>query len=476
MNSDHLQVSAKAKSSYPILVVDDEENFLMAIRFVLGQLGYSEVLTCNDSRKALKDFKRVVPAAVLLDISMPFQSGLQLLEAIHEEFPQTPIIMITAVSEISTAVRCIKSGAFDYLLKPLEEDRLECTLKNALDLADCRRQTALLKDKMMSGELSKPEVFKEFVTESKTLLGIFSYIEAIAPSKQPALITGETGTGKELVARALHDASGRTGAFVPVNIGGLSETLIDDELFGHCKGAFTGAANERAGMIEQAENGTLFLDEIGELHLPLQVKLLRLIQEGQYQTIGCDRAQYMNARIVVATNKKLEDLAREGVFRKDLFYRLSTHRVHLPPLRDRKEDIPYLIEKFLEESARELGKKIPTPPHELYSLLASYHFPGNVRELRGMIFDAVSRHTSGTLSMKSFWERIHPGIDGNTDEPFEQSRTGAKVAFCSPLPTLKEVQELLIQEALKVADGNQTIAAGILGMSRRALNNRLCAR
>jgi DNA-binding NtrC family response regulator len=384
--------------------------------------------------------------------------------------------MITAVSEISTAVKCIKNGAFDYLLKPLEEDRLACTLKNALELADSRRQTDVLKDKMISGKLSRPEVFKEFVTQSLPLLGTFSYMEAIAPGKQPALITGETGTGKELVARALHDASGRAGAFVPVNIGGLSETFIDDELFGHRRGAFTGAINDRAGMIEQAANGTLFLDEIGDLGLGLQVKLLRLIQEGRYQAIGSDRAQTMNARIVVATNRPLDELVRSGAFRKDLFYRLGTHRIHLPPLRDRKEDIPCLLEKFLEESARELGKKIPTPPRELYSLLASYHFPGNVRELRGMVFDAVSRHTSGTLSMRPFWERIHPDSSGDPDMTPASSCNGVKVAFSSPLPTLKEVQELLIQEALKVADGNQTIAAGILGMSRRALNNRLCSK
>jgi two-component system nitrogen regulation response regulator GlnG len=455
----------------PVLVIDDEEHFLTSIRFVLGQLGYRDVVTCADSRAAMALLRQKGGCAILLDISMPYVSGMELLGMIHSEFPDIPVIMTTAISEIEIAVRCIKDGAFDYLLKPLEEGRLACALKNAGELADSRRENAALRETMVAGGLKTPEVFKEFVTQNQTLLGVFAYIEAVAPSRQPVLITGETGTGKELVARALHAASGRGGAFVPVNISGLSETLIDDELFGHCKGGYTGAINDRAGMIEKAARGTLFLDEIGDLSLALQVKLLRLIQEECFQAIGCDTVQNMSARVVVATNRTIEEMVRNGTFRKDLFFRLNTHRIQLPPLRDRKEDIPYLLEKFLGKAAEELGKKIPALPPQIYTLLASYDFPGNVRELRGMAFDAMSRYVSGTLSMQAFREKIgRDDAHAAKDRPRESENA---FTYTGPLPTLKEAQELLIKEALKIADGNQTIAAGILGMSRRALNNRL---
>ena len=463
-----------------VLAVDDESHFLSAIRFVLSRFGITDCSTCSDGRQVIAELKKRKYDAVLLDMSMPFITGKELLPRILDENPDMPVIMITAVNEVETAVSCIKAGAFDYLVKPLDEERLAMTLSNAFDLADTRRENACLRHKLTSGSLSKPEIFSEFVTQNSSLLGIFSYIEAVAPSRQPVLITGETGTGKELVARAIHDASGRKGAYVPVNVAGIAEQLIDDELFGHCKGAFTGALNNRPGMIEQATGGTLFLDEIGDLSLPLQVKLLRLIQEGQYQPLGTDISRRMDARIVVATNHDIEAVVKRGAFRKDLYYRLNTHRIHLPSLRERKEDIPYLVDKFIDMAAQELGKKKAVPPRQLYTLLAAHSFPGNVRELRGMVFDAMSVHLSGTLSMHSFREKMQLGNGTDSDSGRSEFRSDDKctkrVIFDGSLPTLKEIQELLIEEALKAADGNQTIAAGMLGMSRRALNSRLSRR
>lgn len=457
-----------------VLVVDDEPHFLTSIKITLRHFGIERVATCDDSRTALDSLRNGAYSGVLLDITMPHLSGTILLKQILREFPDVPVIMITAVNEVEVAVSCIKDGAFDYLVKPIEEDRLATTIHNAFGFADVCKENCSLRNTLLSGNLQKPEAFAEFVTQNASLIGVFSYIEAIAPSRNSVLITGETGTGKELIARAIHDSSSRQGPYLPVNVAGMAETMIDDELFGHSKGAFTGAQADRSGMVEKAAGGTLFLDEIGDLALSMQVKLLRLIQEGQYQKLGSDDIQQSDARIIVATNLDVEDRVSKGSFRADLYYRLATHRVHLPPLRDRKEDIPFLVDKFLDVASKELHKKKPTVPKQLYTLLSTYGFPGNVRELRSMVFDAMSVHETGTLSMDSFRSKIHKEDrlqPGAIIAP--APGLGQKVLFSSNLPTLREIQEILIQEALKAADGNQTIAAGILGMTRRALNNRL---
>jgi transcriptional regulator with PAS, ATPase and Fis domain len=291
------------------------------------------------------------------------------------------------------------------------------------------------------------------------------------------LITGETGVGKELVARAVHELSGRQGEFVPLNVAGVDDALFSDTLFGHKRGGFTGADRDRRGMIEQAAAGTIFLDEIGDLGLESQVKLLRLLQEGKYYPIGSDVPKLSDARIVVATNRDIADMQQRDEFRKDLYYRLQTHYIHIPPLRERKEDIPLLAERFLAKSAEQLDKKKPTPPRELATLLGTYHFPGNVRELEGMVFDAVSRHQSGVLSMESFREKIGHDQTIRTAEPEAQESLPVpedkRLLFPEQLPTLKETEQMLIAEALERADGNRTIAAQLLGLSRRALSNRL---
>jgi len=308
---------------------------------------------------------------------------------------------------------------------------------------------------------------------------IFQYVEAIARTSLPVLITGETGVGKELIARALHRLSGRSGEFVAVNVAGVDDTLFSDTLFGHRRGAFTGADRDRKGLIEQAQNGTLFLDEIGDLRPESQVKLLRLLAEGKYYPLGADMPKLSDARIVVATHRDLRALQQTGSFRKDLFYRLQAHHVHIPPLRERPEDIPILAAHFLEAAARTLGKKPPTAPKELFPLLQSYPFPGNVRELEAMVFDAVSRHKGGTLSLETFKDRTgrkekSARDEGRCRESDSKIENGQHApTFPANLPTLKQAERALIREALRRAQGNQTLAASLLGISRRALNNRL---
>jgi DNA-binding NtrC family response regulator len=280
--------------------------------------------------------------------------------------------------------------------------------------------------------------------------------------------------GKELVAKAVHSLSNRSGPFVPVNVAGLDDHVFADTLFGHKKGAFTDAREARAGLIEQAAGGTLFLDEIGDLSTSSQVKLLRLLQEGEFFPLGSDVAKRSDARIVVATNQNLEELQSSGKFRKDLYYRLCSHHIQIPTLGERREDLPVLVDHFLAKASKTLNRKKPTPPGELITLLSTYHFPGNIRELESIIFDAVSSHKSGKLSMDVFKAHIsqkHPTLKADSGDLTPEKPT--PIIFSEQLPTLKQAEQLLIDEAMERSKGNQSIAALGLGISRQALNKRL---
>jgi DNA-binding NtrC family response regulator len=290
------------------------------------------------------------------------------------------------------------------------------------------------------------------------------------------LITGETGTGKELIARALHQLASGHGEFVAVNVAGLDDTVFSDTLFGHTRGAFTGADRPRDGLITQATEGTLFLDEIGDLAAASQVKLLRLLQDGSYYPLGADRPRQSYARTVVATNYDVAQRVAAGLFRKDLYYRLRAHHIQIPPLRARREDLPLLINHFLEKAARALHKPVPTPPLVFYRLLQTYTFSGNVRELEAMVFDAVARHQGGLLSLQSFKTAIATGPSAAEDGTEPATLMSLSTLFPDRLPTLSEAQEALIAEALRRADGHQALAAGMLGVSRQALNKRLMRR
>lgn len=460
----------------PVLLVDDEEQFLLSMSFTLNAEGINNIIQCQDSREVMALLSEQDSSLILLDMSMPHISGRDLLPRIVQDYPDIPVIIVTALNEVETAVECMKIGAFDYLVKPVDDVRLLASIRRAINLSEARRENRLLKDYLLTDKLEHPEVFSGIITQNRGMRAIFQYVEAIAKTVLPVLITGETGVGKELVARAVHKLSGRQGEFVAVNVAGVDDLFFSDTLFGHKRGAFTGADRDRRGLIEQAAGGILFLDEIGDLSTESQVKLLRLIEERKYYPIGSDIPKLTDARIVVATHQDIESMQAREKFRRDLFYRLRTHHIHLPPLRDRKDDIPPLVEHFLEKAAQSLGKKKITPPRELLTLLAAYHFPGNIRELEGMIYDAVSQHRSGVLSLESFREKItaRPRDGHGSSSPKSESlQAGPKVIFPERLPTLKEIEQALIDETLKRAGGNQTIAGQMLGLTRRALNNRL---
>ncbi len=458
----------RASSSLPVLLVDDESTVLLSSKMILGSAGIGPIETVQDSRELIPLLSRQQAAVVVLDLFMPYIPGSQLLPEIIKQFPELPVIVMTAAQEVDTAVACMKAGAFDYLVKPVEESRFVSSVKRALEIRLLRRQVDALKHYLITDDLEHSDVFAPIITTSRKMRALFQYMEATATSNEPVLISGETGVGKALLAEALHRLSGRPGKLVQVNVAGLDDTLFADALFGHKKGAYTGADTSREGLVAQAAGGTLFLDEIGDLKTASQIKLLRLLEERQYYPLGSDVAKACEARIICATNRSLQERMSKHHFRSDLYFRLSVHQICVPPLRERKEDIPVLVDHFVENAAQSMDKKAPQPPSELYTLLATYHFPGNVRELRAMIFDAVAQHKTGrVLSMHSF----HRVIQAQQASPLIEVKGQEK--FTDRFPTLKEAEKLHIQAALRQANGNQGIAATLLGISRPALNRRL---
>lgn len=456
---------------WPVLLVDDEKSVLLACEVVLRRGGVGATERCEDSRHVMERVAGRTYGAVLLDLTMPHITGGELLERLGAAFPELPVIVLTGANEVETAVECMKKGAFDYMVKPVEDARLVSGVRRALELRQLRRENAQLAAKVKGGGLENPEAFSRFRTASAAMYATFRYLETAARTSKPVLITGETGTGKELIARSVHEASGRPGQWVAVNVAGLDDNMFSDTLFGHVKGAYTGASEARPGMVEQAANGTLFLDEIGDLAPASQVKLLRLLQEGEYTPLGADAPQHTNARVVVATRRDLEQLQRDGRFRPDLYYRLRRHHVHVLPLRERLDDLPLLLDHFLHHAAEVLGKRKPSPPDGLLPLLSTHRFPGNVRELESMVFDAVSRHRGRRLSLQSFRELLREGRAAVVQ--CADTEWNGLFAACPRLPTLKEAQHLLVQEALRRADGKQSLAAHMLGISRQALSQRL---
>ena len=465
------------QSLYPefgILLVDDEPSFLRSLSVTLARSGgISHVHLCTDAREVMPTLAVKSIGLVLLDLTMPYISGQELLSQITQEHPDISVVVISGLNQVESAVQSIQQGAFDYFVKTTEESRLVEGIKRAVRMQEMRRENLALSQRILKNSLDNPDVFAPIISRSHKIRAIFQYLESVAPSNQPLLISGESGTGKELLAKAAHQLSKCKGPLVSVNVAGLDDNVFADTLFGHSRGAFTGAERARAGLIEEAANGTLFLDEIGDLSMTSQVKLLRLLQEGEYYPLGSDRPKRIRARVIVATHQDLQQRLTDGLFRRDLYYRLCIHQIHIPALRERKEDIPLLLEHFLKLSAKELEKSTPNYPPELVTLLSSHHFSGNIRELRAMIFDAVSQHKSHLLSLSVFRQAL-----GKTDNLQIQNSQADSLFLAQfnengPLPTLAQMDSLLVEEALKRTDNNQSMAARLLGISQPALSKRL---
>lgn len=420
-----------------ILVVDDEASVANAHRCLLEKLGHS-VIAETDSRRVLKILKNAKPHLVLLDIQMPFLTGLELLQRIKVSFPQTGVIMATVVDDIQKAVRAIKDGAFNYLLKPLQEPRLA-------QVVDSYFQTH-------NGSQGVVTQYPGFITKSPIFAEIFRRIRSFAEGGVDVFIEGETGTGKDLVAQLIHNFSNSVdGEYVPVNVASVSAQLFESEFFGHKRGSFTGALTDHEGYFGMASKGSLFLDEIGEISLDQQAKLLRVLQNRDYRRVGETENRKLDARVISATNKDLQSEIEQKRFRGDLYYRLASHRLVLPPLRDREGDVEALADYFFKKYRSQYGRQLESISPDVIEVLSNYSFPGNVRELEGLISCAVLLEQKPVLSLESFPRAIH--------------QTATPVAL-----DLKSARVRSITEALKSCDNNQTKAAKLLGVARGTLN------
>jgi DNA-binding NtrC family response regulator len=456
-----------------VILVDDEQAELDAYSFLLQSMGIKNITAVSDSRNLLAVLEDRHPCIVFLDLNMPHKPGKVVLAELRETCPQTPVIICTANSDIEMAVECLKLGAHDYLVKPINTETFGSALRNALEISSLRNEVMTLKGLPFHKQLRHPEHFSTIVTQNQMMLSLFHYIESIAASGQPVLILGETGSGKELFARAVHDVCGDGGEFVAVDVSGLDDTLFSDTLFGHRKGAYTSAEKDRTGLIERAARGTLFLDEIGDLNKTSQVKLLRLLQEGVYYPLGDDHPRQCRARIVAATRKRINHLAAmDDGFRIDLYYRLSTHLIQIPPLRERKADLPLLVAYLADQAATSMGKTIATVSKSLLDMLASLPFPGNVRELKSYIYDAVAQCRSDALAEHDIIDRLRSG-----QMPVHQTSPPAAPSSLASIfgqfPTLVELTDYAVEKALEAANNNQSEAAKMLGISKQALSKRL---
>lgn len=454
-----------------ILIVDDDPVAVELIQVTLRSNGFENIETCTDSRRARTMIETRTIAVMILDLFMPEVSGFEVLEYTVQNHPGLPVIVLTADDSIDAAVRCMRIGAFDFMVKPVDRNRLTSAVNHALRVRELENRLNLLalESQDITGP-QRPDLFRSIITSSPRMVAIFQYIEMIAPSPKAVLITGESGTGKELLARAVHEASGRTGAFVPVNVAGLDDAMFSDTLFGHLRGAFTGADRVRTGLVEKAQHGTLFLDEIGDLEPSSQVKLLRLLQEGEFYPLGSDEPRKVSLRVLAATNADLAKKQEEGSFRRDLYYRLISHLINVPPLRERPEDIPALVAHYVQEASQSINRPAPGVPVDVLQLMSEYEYPGNVRELQAIVADAVSR----TQGMEISFELIRGYIGGSLPEkrvlPAEVQ--SERFAWNGPFPTLQEVEDFFVDAALERSQGNQTAAARLLGVSQSTLSRR----
>jgi len=436
----------------PILVIDDDTGLLTSIHAVLVSAGFPEPALLSDGRQALELIRTHDFHLVLLDLMMPDIDGMEILKATKSHFPHIECVVFTAVDDVETAIEAIRHGAYDYLVKGLNNEKLVITINHALERYSLRQERSLLAHRQTFADLKHPEAFKSLVTHDNAMAVVFRQVEAIAPTDYNVLIAGESGTGKEMLAKIIHHLSTRAGCpFLPVNMAAFSGSLFEDEFFGHTKGAYTNAVGEKKGFLEEAQGGSLFLDEITELELSLQGKLLRVIEEKELYRLGSTRLRYVNVRFIAATNRDIMLEIKNGRFRADLFYRLNTCMITLPPLRERRDDILPIAKHFLKIHADRNGKTINNLAPDLAQRLAAYDFPGNVRELQNMIASAVLVEPTDMLHLKSIGMPLPPPNAENVD--------------LHPLLSMEEMERLHIQSVLAATRGDRAKAARILGIN-----------
>ncbi|MFA7280912.1 MAG: sigma-54 dependent transcriptional regulator [Sterolibacterium sp.] len=443
-----------------VLLVDDEEIVIRSCQRILGTDAF-EIDTAQSGLIALKKIEEKPFDLVILDIMMPQMDGMEVLQRVKEAHPDIEVIMVTGLSQIETAVRCMKLGAFDYLPKPFDPDELKVVVGRALE-----RKQLLQENSSLKSELSSKYRFENIIGSSQAMQNVFRLIAQSAPTNSTVMITGESGTGKELIARAIHFNSLRKDKpFVAVDCNSLSETLLESELFGHIKGAFTGAVVNKRGMFEVANGGSLFLDEISNISMSTQAKLLRVTQEREFRAVGDTRTQSTNIRLITATNKDLKDMVAAGTFREDLFYRINIFPIQVPPLRERREDIPALAFHFLKVFSKELGKEVNEISADALTALTSHNWPGNVRELQNTVHRAMILANDKVIRQAHLTDILDLHARTDLDIP----RTGDELKRLKKEArekSVEDIEKLFLLEALKRNDWNVTRSAEETGMLR----------
>lgn len=446
-----------------MLVIDDEENMRHMLSSMLKKSGYS-VDAAPDGRKALEMVAGTTYDFILCDLKMPNMDGMAFLEAARDKLFSSTVIMMSAYGTIDTAVEAMKRGAYDYISKPFKTDEVHLTLKKAEERENLRRENIQLRERIR--RIEQDYHFADMVAKSRTMREVFALVEKVAQYKTTVLISGESGTGKELVARGIHMRGGRPEkSLVSVNCGGIPETLLESELFGHKKGAFTGADKDKRGLFEEADKGTIFLDEIGEMPQSLQVKLLRVLQGDEIRPVGDSKTKEIDVRVIAATSKNLKDEVAKGTFREDLFYRLNVLHIHIPPLRERLEDIPVLCQHFINKFNITLHKKIKSIAPAVMARLVKHQWPGNVRELENMI-ERASIITEGNVIEL---DNLPPELRADLDD----GDRGTILDGNSLKAAQKELEKRMISRVLAATGGNRTKAAKLLEISHPSLLQKI---
>ena len=445
-----------------ILLIDDEKDWLVSFKRTLLQNNITSsenIYIVQTEKEALALLTQVSIDLVFLDLMLGGVSGKDVLSTLKNIYPELAVIIMTGVNDIHTALDCGKLGATDYMIKTGLIEELISNIRRIVKIRQLEKENNALKHGFFSS-VEKFPAFKNFITASAQMHTIFKYLSAVSVSSYPILLTGESGVGKGVLAKAIADLARPGLPFISVNVGGLDTQVFSDTLFGHKKGAFTGAESNRMGAVQQADNGTLFLDEIGDLPNTSQLKLLYLTQDGEYQQLGSDVLYKSRARFIFATNQNLDEKCKSGKFRTDLYYRLNTHFVYIPPLRERKEDIPLLFEHFISEAAHEFGKTVPEVADGIIDMLLTYDFPGNTRQLKAICFDLMAS-SQGIITIRDL-KKYLMGV------------TGKNESFAiKDLPKVDEVIDKLIDQAMVLAKNNQTKAAAMIGISQSTLSRRL---
>jgi DNA-binding NtrC family response regulator len=440
-----------------ILIVEDEAKMRRLLELNLGEDGF-HTLSAGDAETGLKLLSENTVDLVVTDLKMPGMNGLEFLQAVKRQNAALPVVVMTAFGTVETAVDAMKAGASDYVLKPFSLSEMRMVIRKELDVRDLREQNRSLRE-ALGKRLAHPNV----VARSPKMQEVLATVERVASTNSTVLLGGESGVGKDLIARAIHEKSRRaSGPFIKINSTAIPENLLESELFGYEKGAFTGATASKPGKFEMADKGTLFLDEIGDIPPVTQVKLLRVLQEREFERLGATKTVKVDVRLIAATNRDLREALEQGTFREDLYYRLNVVPIDIAPLRQRKEDIPDLVNLFISRCAGDSGKTVNSITPEAMQILVNYHWPGNVRELQNIIERACALAKGTTLEVADIHLDLRPAKAANGSSGF--------------LPegmTLEHWEDEMIKEALRRADGNKSQAARLLGLSRNALRYRL---